>query len=52
MRVRQVFLEGRPLPILPCRADDKRPTCPHGVYDAVADFAGMAQLWSDTTTVR
>jgi hypothetical protein len=47
MRVRQVFLEGRPLFIFPCRADDKRPTCPGGFYAAVADFAGMARLWSD-----
>jgi hypothetical protein len=44
---RLIFLEGRPLYILPCRADDKRPTCPGGVYGAVADFGSMARLWSD-----
>jgi putative DNA primase/helicase len=47
MRIRQVFLEGRPLFIFPCRGDNKKPTCPHGFYDAVTDFAGMARLWSD-----
>jgi len=43
--MRQILLEGRALPIFPCRFD-KRPTCPHGFKDAVADAAGIAQLWS------
>ena len=43
--MRQILLEGRALPIFPCRFD-KRPTCPHGFKDAVADTAGIAQLWS------
>jgi hypothetical protein len=43
--MRQVFLEGRALHIFPCRAD-KRPTCPHGFKDAVADAPSIARLWS------
>jgi hypothetical protein len=42
--VPQVLLEGRALHIFPCRAD-KRPTCPHGYKDAVADVAGIELLW-------
>src|SRR5262249_5593460 len=43
--MRPITLEGRPLHIFPCRAD-KRPTCPHGFKDAVADQEGIARLWS------
>jgi hypothetical protein len=43
--MRQVFLEGRPLHIFPCRAD-KTPACEHWADDAVADQAGIDRLWS------
>ena len=42
--MRQVLLEGRPLHIFPCSANN-RPTCPHGFKDACADAAGIARLW-------
>jgi hypothetical protein len=43
--MRQILLEGRALPIFPCRSD-KRPTCPHGFKDAVADPKAVERLWS------
>jgi hypothetical protein len=43
--MRQVFLEGRPLHIFPCRTD-KRPCTPHGHLDAVSDSASVASLWA------
>jgi hypothetical protein len=42
--MRQLFLEGRPLHIFPCRTD-KRPTTPHGHLDAVSGAASIAELW-------
>jgi Bifunctional DNA primase/polymerase, N-terminal len=43
--VRQVFLEGRPLHIFPC-GWNKRPCCPNGFKDAVADAASIEKLWA------
>jgi len=43
--MRQILLEGRALPIFPCRAD-KRPTTPRGFKDASADPKAIARLWS------
>jgi hypothetical protein len=43
--MRQILLEGRALPVFPCRSD-KRPTCPHGFKDAVADPKAIVRLWS------
>jgi Bifunctional DNA primase/polymerase, N-terminal len=43
--MRQLFLEGRPLHIFPCRAD-KRPCTPHGHLDAVSDAPSIAKLWA------
>jgi hypothetical protein len=45
--VRQVVLEGRPLPIFPCH-ENKRPACEHGFKAAVADEAGIEALWRRT----
>jgi len=42
--MRQILLEGRALPIFPCRFD-KRPTCPHGFKDAVADPKAIGRIW-------
>ena len=43
--MRPVFLEGRALHIFPC-GPSKRPTCPHGFKDAVADAPSIARLLS------
>jgi hypothetical protein len=43
--MRQLFLEGRPLHIFPCRAD-KRPCTPHGHLDAASDAPSITKLWS------
>jgi hypothetical protein len=43
--VRQVFLNGRDLHIFPC-GWNKRPCCPHGFKDAVADVVSIEKLWA------
>jgi hypothetical protein len=43
--MRQVLLDGLPLPIFPCRAD-KRPTCPHGHLAATADPKAIERLFT------
>jgi Bifunctional DNA primase/polymerase, N-terminal len=45
--MRQVLLEGRPLPIFPCH-ENKRPACEHGFKAAVADEAGIEASWRRT----
>jgi bifunctional DNA primase/polymerase-like protein len=34
------------IPVFPCRRPDKRPTCPHGFYDATRDAAAVKRLWA------
>jgi Bifunctional DNA primase/polymerase, N-terminal len=43
--MRQIFLDGLPLHIFPCRAD-KRPCTPRGHLDAVSDALSIEELWA------
>lgn len=43
--MRPQFLQGVPLPIFPCKADE-RPASPNGFYSATSDPDGIADLWS------
>jgi hypothetical protein len=43
----EVTLEGRALPIFPCRWDNKKPTCDGGFYAATTDPAEINRLWRE-----
>jgi hypothetical protein len=43
--MRQIFLDGLPLRIFPCRAD-KRPCTPRGHLDPVSDAKSITVLWA------
>jgi putative DNA primase/helicase len=45
--VDQVTLEGRVLPIFPCRWETKKPTCDRGFYAATTDPTEIDRLWRD-----
>jgi hypothetical protein len=43
----EVTLEGRALPIFPCRWDNKKPTCDGGFYAATTDPDEIKRLWRE-----
>jgi hypothetical protein len=45
--VDQIRLEGRALPIFPCRWDNKKPTCDGGFYAATTDPTEINRLWRE-----